>query len=71
MNAVSRKKPHVFIDAGKLITQFPDVQLWVSRIDPSSGTLYGIQVFELEHKGPRELCMPTVRPWNMSTMALP
>ena len=52
MNAVSRKKPHVFIDAGKLITQFPDVQLWVSRIDPSSGTLYGIQVFELEHKGP-------------------
>lgn len=52
MNAVSRKKPHVFIDAGKLITQFPDVQLWVNRIDPSSGTLYGIQVFELEQKGP-------------------
>lgn len=52
MNAVSRKKPHVFIDAGKLITQFPDVQLWVNRIDPSSGTLYGIQVFEQEQKGP-------------------
>lgn len=51
MNAVSRKKPHVFIDAGKLITQFPEVQLWVNRIDPSSGTLYGIQVFELERKG--------------------
>lgn len=51
MNAVSRKKPHVFIDAGKLITQFPDVQLWVNRIDPSSGTLYGIQVFEMEQKG--------------------
>lgn len=52
MNAVSRKKPHVFIDAGRLITQFPDVQLWVNRIDPSTGTLYGIQVFELERKGP-------------------
>lgn len=52
MNAVSRKKPHVFIDAGRLITQFPDVQLWVNRIDPVSGTLYGIQVYELERKGP-------------------
>ena len=51
MNAVSRKKPHVFIDAGRLITQFPDVQLWVNRIDPVSGTLYGIQIFEMEKKG--------------------
>lgn len=51
MNAVSRKKPHVFIDAGRLITQFPDVQLWVNRIDPVSGTLYGIQIFEKEKKG--------------------
>lgn len=51
MNAVSRKKPHAFIDAGRLITQFPDVQLWVNKIDPVSGTLYGIQVFELERKG--------------------
>jgi len=51
MNAVSRKKPHVFIDAGRLITQFPDVQLWVSRIDQVSGTLYGIQVYEMEHRG--------------------
>ncbi|MBO7383133.1 MAG: LptF/LptG family permease [Fibrobacter sp.] len=51
MNAVSRKKPHVFIDAGRLITQFPDVQLWVNRIDPVSGTLYGIQVYEMERKG--------------------
>ena len=51
MNAVSRKKPHVFIDAGRLITQFPDVQLWVNRIDPVSGVLYGIQVYELEKKG--------------------
>lgn len=51
MSAVSRKKPHAFIDAGRLITQFPDVQLWVSRIDPSSGTLYGIQIFEMEKKG--------------------
>ena len=51
MNAVSRKKPHVFIDAGRLITQFPDVQLWVKRIDPVSGVLYGIQVYEMEKKG--------------------
>lgn len=51
MSAVSRKKPHAFIDAGRLITQFPDVQLWVSRIDPASGTLYGIQIFELEKRG--------------------
>jgi lipopolysaccharide export system permease protein len=51
MNAVSRKKPHVFIDAGRLITQFPDVQLWVNRIDPVSGVLYGIQVYETEKKG--------------------
>lgn len=51
MSAVSRKKPHVLIDAGRLITQFPDVQLWVNRIDPISGTLYGIQIFELEKRG--------------------
>jgi lipopolysaccharide export system permease protein len=41
----------VFIDAGRLITQFPGVQLWVNRIDPVSGTLYGIQIFEMEKKG--------------------
>ena len=51
MNAVSRKKPHVFIDAGRLITPFPGVQLWMNRIDPVSGTLYGIQIFEMEKKG--------------------
>ncbi len=52
MSAVSRKKPHAFVDAGKLITQFPGVQLWVDRIDPSTGTLYGIQIFETGGKGP-------------------
>jgi len=51
MSAVSRKKPHAFIDAGRLITQFPGVQLWVSHIDPASGTLYGIQIFEMEKRG--------------------
>ncbi|MCQ2102439.1 MAG: LptF/LptG family permease [Fibrobacter sp.] len=51
MSAVSRKKPHAFIDAGRLITQFPDVQLWVNHIDPTTGTLYGIQIFEMERKG--------------------
>ena len=52
MQAVSRKKPHAFIDEGKLITQFPGVQLWISRIDPVQGTLRGVQIFELEGKGP-------------------
>ena len=52
MSAVSRKKPHAFIDAGKLTTQFPGVQLWVDRIDPVTGTLYGIQIFETEGMGP-------------------
>lgn len=57
MSAVSRKKPHAFIDAGKLTTQFPGVQLWVERIDPSTGTLYGIQIFETEGKGPPRIVM--------------
>ncbi len=51
MSAVSRKKPHAFIDAGHLVTQFPGVQLWVNRIDPTSGTLYGIEIFETDTKG--------------------
>lgn len=51
MSAVSRKKPHAFIDAGSLITQFPDVQIWINHIDPASGTLYGVQVFEMQNKG--------------------
>ncbi len=52
MSAVSRKQPHAFIDAGRLITQFPGVQLWVNRIEPSSGKLYGVQIFEMERRGP-------------------
>lgn len=51
MNAVSRKQPHAFIDAGRLITQFPGVQLWVNRIDPTSGSLYGVQIYEMEKRG--------------------
>ncbi|MCK9183607.1 MAG: LptF/LptG family permease [Fibrobacteraceae bacterium] len=51
MSAVSRKKPHAFIDDKRLVTQFPGVQLWVDRIDPSTGTLYGIQIFETEDRG--------------------
>lgn len=51
MSAVSRKQPHAFIDAGTLITQFPDVQIWINHIDPASGMLYGVQVFELQSKG--------------------
>ncbi len=51
MSAVSRKKPHAFVDAGRLITQFPGVQLWVNRIDPVTGKLYDIQIFETDTKG--------------------
>ncbi|MDR1759110.1 MAG: LptF/LptG family permease [Fibrobacter sp.] len=51
MSAVSRKKPHAFVDAGRLITQFPGVQLWVNHIDPVTGKLYGIQIFETDTKG--------------------
>lgn len=51
MMAVSRKKPHAFIDAGRLITQFPGVQLWVNRVDPATGRLYGVQIFELQKRG--------------------
>lgn len=51
MSAVSRKQPHAFIDAGRLITQFPGVQLWVNRIDPVSGRLYGVQIFEVQRRG--------------------
>lgn len=57
MSAVSRKKPHAFIDAGKLTTQFPGVQLWVDRIDPLTGTLYGIQIFETDGKGPPRIVL--------------
>lgn len=57
MQAVSRKKPHAFIDEGKLITQFPGVQLWVTQIDPVSGTLHGVQIFETEGKGPPRVVM--------------
>lgn len=52
MSAISRKQPHAFIDAGRLITQFPGVQLWVNSIDPSTGRLYGVQFFEIQKKGP-------------------
>lgn len=52
MAAISRKQPTAFIDAGRLITQFPGVQLWVNRIDPSTGRLYGVQFFEIQKKGP-------------------
>jgi len=47
MQSISRKKPHAMIDEGKLINQFPGVQIWVSRIDNQSAILYGIKIFEI------------------------
>jgi len=46
MSAVSRKRPHAFIDEGRLLTQFPGVQIWIQKIDAESGVLHGIQIFE-------------------------
>lgn len=48
MSAISRKKPHAFIDEGRLLTQFPGVQIWIQDIDPESGVLRGVQIFESE-----------------------
>ena len=53
MQSVSRKKPHALIDEGKLINQFPGIQLWVSRIDNQNATLYGIRIFEIGGSYPR------------------
>ncbi|MCL2207659.1 MAG: LptF/LptG family permease [Fibromonadales bacterium] len=53
MQSISRKKPHAMIDEGKLINQFPGIQLWVSRIDNQNATLYGIRIFEIGGSYPR------------------
>jgi lipopolysaccharide export system permease protein len=52
MQSISRKKPSAFIEEGKLITDFAGVQMWITRIDPATSTLYGIQIFELDGSGP-------------------
>ncbi|MDR0516154.1 MAG: LptF/LptG family permease [Fibromonadaceae bacterium] len=53
MQSVSRKKPHAMIDEGKLINQFPGIQLWVSRIDNQNAQLFGIKIFEIGNNYPR------------------
>jgi len=53
MQSISRKKPHAMIDEGKLMNQFPGIQLWVSRIDNQSARLYGIKIFEIGNNYPR------------------
>lgn len=50
MSDISRKKPHAFIDAGRLLTQFPGVQIWIDDINQENGVLYGIQIFQFEKK---------------------
>jgi lipopolysaccharide export system permease protein len=57
MQDISRKKPQAFIDAGRLITQFPGVQIWIDHIDPVTGRIYGIQIYELDKKSPPRLIM--------------
>ena len=53
MQSISRKRPHAMIDEGKLINQFPGIQLWVSRIDNQNAMLYGIRIFEIGGTYPR------------------
>jgi len=53
MQSITRKRPHAMIDEGKLINQFPGIQLWVSRIDNQNATLYGIKIFEIDANYPR------------------
>jgi lipopolysaccharide export system permease protein len=53
MQSISRKKPHAMIDEGKLINQFPGIQLWVSRIDNQNAQLFGIKIFEIGNNYPR------------------
>jgi len=53
MQSVTRKRPHAMIDEGKLINQFPGIQIWVSRIDNQSAELYGIKIFEIGGNYPR------------------
>ncbi len=52
IQSISRKKPQAFVAAGRLITDFPDVQIWIDQIDPTTGILYGIRLFEIQRKGP-------------------
>jgi lipopolysaccharide export system permease protein len=47
MQSISRKKPHVMIDEGKLLSQFPGIQILVSRIDNQNAILYGVKIFEV------------------------
>jgi len=53
MQSITRKRPHAMIDEGKLINQFPGIQIWVSRIDNQNATLYGIKIFEIGGSYPR------------------
>ena len=53
MQSITHKRPHAMIDEGKLINQFPGIQIWVSRIDNQSATLYGIRIFEIGGAYPR------------------
>jgi lipopolysaccharide export system permease protein len=53
MQSISRKRPHALIDEGKLINQFPGIQLWVSRINNHDAVLYGIKIFEIGGSYPR------------------
>jgi len=53
MQSITRKRPHAMIDEGKLINQFPGIQIWVSRIDNREAMLYGVKIFEIDGTYPR------------------
>jgi lipopolysaccharide export system permease protein len=47
MVSVSRKNPTAFIEEGRLIRDFPNVQLWISKINHATGKLYGVQIYDV------------------------
>lgn len=57
MSSISRKKPTAMLQEGRLINEFPGVQLWVDRIDRRTGYLFGVRIYETPSGSPLRLTM--------------
>lgn len=55
LSSISRKKPTALLEEGRLINDFPGVQLWISEIDRRTGTLYGVRIYETPSNSPLRL----------------
>lgn len=55
MSSISRKKPTALLQEGRLINDFPGVQLWIDEIDRRSGMLYGLRIYETPSGAPLRL----------------